>query len=104
MFPLDFDRTGALVLAMVNPADVVTIDDVRLITGLEVVTVTTTHTALNDALAVIYSQRGRLECAPPDDDTQGNAEVQEMAEYGRSSLWLRKSLGLPYARVPTTSI
>ncbi len=83
VFPLDFDRTGALILAMVNPADVVTIDDVSLITGLEVVTVTMTHAALNDALAVIYSQRGRLECAPPDDDTRGNAEVREMAEYGK---------------------
>ncbi|MBC7292695.1 MAG: type II secretion system protein GspE, partial [Thermoleophilia bacterium] len=33
VLPLDFDKEGALILAMVNPSDVLTIDDVRLITG-----------------------------------------------------------------------
>ena len=44
VLPVDFDGHKALILAMVDPADVVTIDDVRLITGLEVRPVPTTVT------------------------------------------------------------
>lgn len=81
VLPLDLQRDGALVLAMVDPADIVTIDDVRLITGLEVAPVTATQAALNEAFAVAFSQRGRLESAPADEDLHTEPEVRRMAEY-----------------------
>jgi type IV pilus assembly protein PilB len=84
ILPLDFDRNGALVLAMLDPADIVTIDDVRLITGLEVTPVTATQCALNEAFTVAFSQRGRLESAAPTDGPQEpEPEIRRLAEYSK---------------------
>ena len=84
ILPLDFDRNGALVLAMHDPADIVTIDDVRLITGLEVVPVTATKSALNEAFNLAFSQRGRLESAAPEDAPQeSEPEIRRLAEYSK---------------------
>ena len=51
--------TKPLILAMVDPADVVTIDDVRLITGLEVRPVATTAAAITEAWDLVYADQGR---------------------------------------------
>jgi type IV pilus assembly protein PilB len=61
VLPLDFNGTGALVLAMVNPSDVPTIDDVRLVTGFDVVPVVATSGALNEALDLVFSHKTRLD-------------------------------------------
>jgi type IV pilus assembly protein PilB len=53
---VDIIEGRSLVLAMVDPADVMTIDDVRLITGLEVRPVATSQVALAEALNCIYGQ------------------------------------------------
>jgi type IV pilus assembly protein PilB len=81
VFPVDFDRSGTLILAMADPADVVTIDDVRLITGLAVTPMTTTTSALNDAWDQVFSNRGRLESIASDEDEQAGPSVLQAAEY-----------------------
>jgi len=82
VMPLEFNKQGALVLAMVTPSDVLTIDDVRLITGLEVVPVVTTAGVLGEALDLLYSGKGRLE-TPTKKAEQGRQgpSDREVAEY-----------------------
>ncbi len=65
VLPIDFDR-DALVVAMVNPLDVVTLDDVRVITGYEIVPAVVTTTAFSDTVDYLYSGRGSLGSAPDD--------------------------------------
>ncbi|MBU2603254.1 MAG: Flp pilus assembly complex ATPase component TadA [Actinobacteria bacterium] len=65
VLPIDFDR-DALVVAMVNPLDVVTLDDVRVITGYEIVPAVVTATAFTDTVEYLYSGRGSLGSAPED--------------------------------------
>ncbi len=81
MLPIDFHSNRALVLAMVNPADVLTIDDVRLITGLEVTPVVATLGVLSEAWETVYARRGRLESAPTPEEEQTGPSDQELAEY-----------------------
>lgn len=59
VIPVDFDRES-LVLAMVDPLDVVTLDDVRVITGLDVVPVVATATAFAETVELVFSNRGTL--------------------------------------------
>jgi len=80
VLPIDLLKGRVLVLAMVNPTDVLTIDDVRLITGLEVSPVVATLGVLNEAWGAVFSGRGRLETAPSEDEQTGPSD-QEMAEY-----------------------
>lgn len=81
VLPLDFDKEGALILAMVNPSDVLTIDDVRLITGREVVPVVTTASALNDALDMVYARKGKLDAAKKTAEKPTGPSDRELAEY-----------------------
>jgi type IV pilus assembly protein PilB len=59
VIPVDFDR-DSLVLAMVDPLDVVTLDDVRVITGLEVVPVVAAATGFAETVELVFSNRGAL--------------------------------------------
>jgi len=81
VLPIDFQKNRALVLAMVNPTDVLTIDDVRLITGLEVVPVVATLGVLSEAWEAVFSRRGRLESAPSAEEDEAGPSDQELAEY-----------------------
>ncbi len=81
VLPVEFNKAGALMLAMVNPSDVLTIDDVRLITGLEVVPVVTTAGVLNEALDLLYSRKGRLESPAKREEKQEGPSDREVAEY-----------------------
>lgn len=78
--PLELNEAGAVVLAMVNPTDVLTIDDVRLITGLEVVPVAATRSALSEGWDMVFGGRARLEAIVLDEDDSGPSD-REMAEY-----------------------
>jgi type IV pilus assembly protein PilB len=81
VLPLEFNGAGALLLAMVNPADVPTIDDVRLVTGFDVVPVVTTAIALNEALDLVYSGRSsRAAHARQPEEEQGPSD-REVAQY-----------------------
>ena len=81
MLPLDFNGVGALVLAMVNPADLVTIDDVRLVTGFNVAPVVVTTAALNEILDLVYSRRGPLESRAKQEEKEQGPSDREVAEY-----------------------
>jgi type IV pilus assembly protein PilB len=62
VLPVNFDGAKVLILAMIDPADVVTVDDVRMITGLEVRAVVTTAATIREAWDTVFSgQGGRLE-------------------------------------------
>ena len=60
LMPLRIDDGGALVLAMTNPLDVISIDEVGMRTKRRVVPVICSESAFDDALAVHFSSRGKL--------------------------------------------
>ncbi len=80
VIPVDFDR-DALIVAMVNPLDVVTLDDVRVMTGHEVMPVVTTHTAFTETVDYFFSNKGSLSEADRDEIGSGAvAEDRRIAE------------------------
>jgi type IV pilus assembly protein PilB len=80
VLPIDFDGRGALILAMVDPADVITVDDVRLITGMETRAVATTLAALSEAWEFVYAVRGQLGTDRADLEPTGPSD-REAAEH-----------------------
>jgi type II secretory ATPase GspE/PulE/Tfp pilus assembly ATPase PilB-like protein len=56
----------ALVIAMVNPLDVVTLDDVRVMTGHDVSPVVVTASSFNETVDYLFSTRGQLDAVDPD--------------------------------------
>ncbi|MFH0916514.1 MAG: ATPase, T2SS/T4P/T4SS family [bacterium] len=81
VLPIDLHHDQALVLAMADPADVLTIDDVRLITGLEVVPVVVTLGVLAEAWEAVYLHRGQLESTSPSENERMGPSDEELAEY-----------------------
>ena len=73
--PIDF-RDNSIVLAMSNPLDVVTIDDVRIITGKGVVPVVATSTGIRDTIDYLYAHKGRLN-GRKDANAEGEEGVAE---------------------------
>ncbi len=59
VIPVNFDQ-DTLILAMVDPLDVVTLDDARVITGMDVVPVVTTATGFAETVELVFSNRGAL--------------------------------------------
>jgi type IV pilus assembly protein PilB len=80
VLPYEFDD-GRLLVAMVNPLDVVTIDDVQMMTRRDIVPMVATETALNATLDYYYSNRGSLDTTRGDETaaTTPGAEL-ELAE------------------------
>jgi type IV pilus assembly protein PilB len=76
VLPIDFDSGGALILAMADPADVMTVDDVRLITGMETRAVATTLAALNEAWEFVYAVRVQLASDHADSEPAGSREEE----------------------------
>jgi type IV pilus assembly protein PilB len=70
VLPLDFDSDRSLLLAMVDPGDVGTIDDIRLITGMQVRAIAATRGAISEAWEVVFANRARLE-------VEGEGETRE---------------------------
>ena len=68
VIPVDFDRE-ALILAMVDPLDVVTLDDVRVITGLEVVPVVATTSGFAETVELVFSNKGALTVGDDGEET-----------------------------------
>ena len=74
VLPLRVDDEGRLVLAMTDPLDVVTIDEVSLRSGKRVVRVMCTESGFDQAVTIYLSTRGKLksadesEGAPPEAD------------------------------------
>jgi type IV pilus assembly protein PilB len=66
LLPLRIDDDGTLVLAMTNPLDVISIDEVGMRTKRRVVPVICSESAFDDAIAVYFSSRGKLREAAED--------------------------------------
>jgi type IV pilus assembly protein PilB len=81
VLPIELNQAGAIVLAMVNPTDVLTIDDVRLITGLEVVPVAATLGALSEAWEMVFSGKGRAETKTLAESEASGPSDSEVALY-----------------------
>lgn len=81
VLPLDTDSDRSLLLAMADPGDVGTIDDVRLITGMQVRALAATRGAISEAQEVVFGNRARLEIADEAQGPQKGPSEREVAEY-----------------------
>jgi len=60
LMPLSLDDNGSLVLAMTNPLDIISIDEVGMRTKRRVVPVICAESAFDEAVAIYFSSRGKL--------------------------------------------
>ena len=60
LMPLSLDDNGSLVVAMTNPLDVISIDEIGMRTKKRVVPIICTESAFDDAVAIYFSSRGKL--------------------------------------------
>ena len=63
VMPLSIDEAGNLVLAMTNPLDVITIDEVGMRTKKRIVPVICTESGFDEAVSIYFSSRGKLKDA-----------------------------------------
>jgi type IV pilus assembly protein PilB len=81
VLPMELNSEGALMLAMVNPLDVLTIDDVQMMTGLKAVPVVTTPDALNEALDLFYLRKGQMVTPAKHEEEEEGPSDLEVAKY-----------------------
>jgi type IV pilus assembly protein PilB len=60
LMPLSVDENGSLVVAMTNPLDVISIDEVGMRTKKRVVPVIVGESAFDEAVSIYFSSRGKL--------------------------------------------
>ena len=82
VLPIDVDSDHSLIMAMVDPGDVATIDDVRLITGMQVRPVAATRAAISEAWDVVFANRAQLEGEEAAAVAQAGPSDREVADYG----------------------
>ncbi len=63
LMPLSLDDHGSLILAMTNPLDVITVDEVGMRTKKRIVPVICTESGFDDAVSIYFSSRGKLKDA-----------------------------------------
>ena len=63
LMPLSLDDKGSLILAMTNPLDVITVDEVGMRTKKRIVPVICTESGFDDAVSIYFSSRGKLKDA-----------------------------------------
>ena len=63
LIPLRLDDNGSLILAMTNPLDVITVDEVGMRTKKRIVPVICTESGFDDAVSIYFSSRGKLKDA-----------------------------------------
>ena len=68
LMPLSIDENGSIVLAMTNPLDVISIDEVGMRTKKRVVPIICTESGFNDAIGIYFSSRGKLKDAREETD------------------------------------
>ncbi len=73
LMPLSLDDNGSLVVAMTNPLDVISIDEVGMRTKKRVVPVICTERAFDEAVSIYFSSRGKLKDARDEVDEPGAA-------------------------------
>ncbi len=83
VLPIRFNNRGTLMLAMVDATDIVTIDDARLITGVDVTPVQVSLDAFEEALHAAYTQSKRLEASSlgEAEEKKEGPSVRELAQY-----------------------
>jgi type IV pilus assembly protein PilB len=91
MMPLSITEEGGLVLAMTNPLDVISIDEVSMRTKRRVVTVMCTQTGFDDAIGIYFSSRGKLKEAREDTGVE-NGEATGGADVDPSIIEIVDSL------------
>ena len=77
LMPLSLDESGSLVVAMTNPLDVISIDEIGMRTKKRVVPTICTEAAFDEAVAIYFSSRGKLKDAreEADEPTAGAGEI-----------------------------
>jgi type IV pilus assembly protein PilB len=86
LMPIGFDDNGNLELAMTNPLDVITIDEVGMRTKRRIVPLICTETGFDEAVAIYFSSRGKLKDARDEgeelDEGAGavNADIIEIVD------------------------
>jgi type IV pilus assembly protein PilB len=70
VIPLSIDEAGSLVLAMTNPLDVITIDEVGMRAKKRIVPVICTESGFDEAVAIYFSSRGKLKDAREEAEEQ----------------------------------
>ena len=73
LMPLSLDDNGSLVVAMTNPLDVISIDEVGMRTKKRVVPVICTESAFDEAVSIYFSSRGKLKDAREETEEPGAA-------------------------------
>ena len=73
LMPLSLDDNGSLVVAMTNPLDVISIDEVGMRTKKRVVPVICTESAFDEAVSIYFSSRGKLKDAREESEEPGAA-------------------------------
>lgn len=81
VLPVDVDSDRSIILAMVDPGDVATIDDVRLITGMQVRPVAATRAAIAEAWDMVFADRAQLEGEEATPAAQVETSDREIADY-----------------------
>ena len=76
LMPLSFDDNGSLVVAMTNPLDVISIDEIGMRTKKRVVPVICTESAFDEAVSIYFSSRGKLKSAREDGDEPATATAE----------------------------
>jgi type IV pilus assembly protein PilB len=66
LMPISLDANGSLELAMTNPLDVISIDEVGMRTKRRVVPLICTESGFDEAVAIYFSSRGKLKDARDD--------------------------------------
>ena len=78
LMPLSLDENGSLVVAMTNPLDVISIDEIGMRTKKRVVPVICTESAFDEAVSIYFSSRGKLKDAREDsldEHAAGSGEI-----------------------------
>ena len=73
LLPISIEESGALVLAMTNPLDVISIDEVGMRTKRRVVPVICSEAGFDEAVAIYFSSRGKLKDAREDGEGEEGA-------------------------------
>jgi type IV pilus assembly protein PilB len=78
VIPLSLDEQGTLTLAMTNPLDVITIDEVGMRTKRRIVPVMCTESGFDEAVGLYFSARGKLKDARVEEATDEIATFEDI--------------------------
>ena len=88
LMPLSLDDNGSLVLAMTNPLDVITVDEVGIRSKKRIVPVICTESGFDEAVSIYFSSRGKLK----DGGDGGNGDESGVADIDANIVEIVDSL------------